>query len=120
MTTLAFVKPHVETGKLRALGVSSAQRASSMPEVPAIAETLPGYEVVNRWGVLAPAGTPAAIITKLNGAMVGMLREPEVQETLAREGIDRAGSSPAAFGAYIRNEIAKWTTVARETGVQLD
>ena len=120
MTTLAFVKPHVEAGKLHALGVSTAKRAASMPQVPAIAETLPGYEVINWWGVLAPAGTPNAIITKLNGAMVGMLRDADVQETLAREGIDRAGSSPGEFGAYIRAEIAKWTKVARETGVKLD
>lgn len=120
LTTLAFVKPHVETGKLRALGVSSALRASSMPAVPAIAETLPGYDVVNWWGVLAPAGTPSAVISKLNGAMVNMLREPDVQATLAREGIERAGSSSADFGAYIRTEIEKWTKVARDTGVQLD
>lgn len=120
MTTLAFVKPHVETGKLTALGVSTAKRLSSLPRVPAIAETVPGYEVINWWGILAPAGTPAAIVTKLNGAMVGMLREADVQETLAREGIDRAGSSAAEFSAYIRSEIAKWTKVAKETGVQLD
>ena len=120
MTTLAFVKPHVESGKLHALGVSTARRAASMPQVPAIAETFPGYEVLNWWGILAPAGTPAAIVTKLNGALVGMLRDADVQDTLAREGIDRAGSSPAEFGAYIRAEIAKWTKVARETGVQLD
>jgi tripartite-type tricarboxylate transporter receptor subunit TctC len=119
MTTLAFVKPHVEAGKLKALGVSTATRAASMPQVPAIAETLPGYEVLNWWGVLAPAGTPSAIITKLNAAMVSMLRDADVEATLAREGIDRAGSSPGEFGAYIRSEIAKWTKVARETGVQL-
>jgi tripartite-type tricarboxylate transporter receptor subunit TctC len=120
MTTLAFVKPHVESGRLHALGISTARRAASMPQVPAIAETIPGYEVLNWWGILAPAGTPAAVVTKLNGALVGMLRDADVQDTLAREGIDRAGTSPAAFGAYIRAEIAKWTKVARETGVQLD
>jgi tripartite-type tricarboxylate transporter receptor subunit TctC len=120
MTTLAFVKPHVESGRLHALGISTARRASSMPQVPAIAETVPGYEVLNWWGILAPAGTPAAVVTKLNGALVGMLRDADVQDTLAREGIDRAGTSPAEFGAYIRAEIAKWTKVARETGVQLD
>jgi tripartite-type tricarboxylate transporter receptor subunit TctC len=120
MTTLAFARPQVEAGKLNALGVSTAKRVASMPQVPAIAETLPGYEVINWWGVLAPAGTPNAIVTKLNGAMQGMLRDTDVQETLAREGIVRAGSSPGEFGAYIRTEIAKWTKVARETGVKLD
>ena len=120
MTTLAFVKPYVDAGKLRALGVTTAKRAATMPQVPTIAETLPGFEVLNWWGVLAPAGTPNAIVTRLNGAMVSMLRDADVRETLAREGIDRAGSSAAEFGAYIRAEIAKWTTVARDTGVQLD
>ena len=120
MTTLAFVKPHVETGKLNALGVSTAKRLASLPKVPAIAETVPGYEVINWWGVLAPANTPGAIITKLNGGMVNLLRDADVQETLAREGIDRAGSTAAEFSAYIRSEIAKWTKVAKETGVQMD
>jgi tripartite-type tricarboxylate transporter receptor subunit TctC len=120
LTTLAFVKPHVDTGRLNALGVSTAKRLAAMPRVPAIAETLPGYEVINWWGVLAPAGTAPAIVAKLNGAMVGMLRDIDVQETLAREGIDRAGTSASEFSAFIRREIAKWTKVARETGVQLD
>jgi tripartite-type tricarboxylate transporter receptor subunit TctC len=120
LTTLAFVRPHVETGRLNALGVSTAKRLAALPKVPAIAETLPGYEVINWWGILTPAGTPNAIVTKLNGALVGMLRDADVQAMLAREGIDRAGSSPAEFSAFIRTEIAKWTKVARETGVQLD
>ena len=120
MTTLAFVKPHVETGRLTALGVSTARRLASLPRVPAIAETVAGYEVINWWGVLAPAGTPGTVVTKLNGAMVNMLRDADVLDTLAREGIDRAGSSPGEFSAYIRSEIAKWTKVAKETGVQLD
>jgi tripartite-type tricarboxylate transporter receptor subunit TctC len=120
LTTLAFVKPHVDTGRLNALGVSTAKRLAALPRLPTIAETLPGYEVINWWGVLAPAGTPPAIVAKLNAAMAGMLRDVDVQETLAREGIDRAGSSASEFGAFIRTEIAKWTKVARETGVQLD
>ena len=120
MTTLAFVKPHVESGKLRALGVSTVQRSALMPQVPAIAETLPGYEVLNWWGVLAPAGTPPAIVTKLNAALLGMLREPDVQEVLAREGMEAVGNSPERFADYIRAEIAKWTKVAKATGVQLD
>ena len=120
MTTLAFVKPHVESGRLRALGVSSAKRSALMPQVPTIAETVPGYEVLNWWGVLAPAGTPAAIIAKFNGALLGMLRDADVQEVLAREGMEAVGTGPAQFAAYIRAEIAKWAVVARATGVQLD
>ncbi|MGZ5091889.1 MAG: tripartite tricarboxylate transporter substrate binding protein [Burkholderiales bacterium] len=120
MTTLAFVKPHVEAGRLRALGVSTTKRNALMPQVPTIGETLPGYEVINWWGVLAPAGTPSAVIARFNGALVSMLREADVQETLAREGIERAGTTPEQFGTFIRSEIAKWKIVVRETGVQLD
>ena len=120
MTTLAFVKPHVESGRLRALGVSTVKRSALMPQVPTIAETVPGYEVLNWWGVLAPAGTPPAIVTKLNAALVGMLRDPDVQEVLAREGMEAVGTSPGQFADYIRAEIAKWTKVAKATGVQLD
>ena len=120
MTTLAFVKPHVESGRLRALGVSSAKRSALMPQVPTIAETVPGYEVLNWWGVLAPAGTPPAIIVKFNAALLGMLRDADVQEVLAREGMEAVGTGPAQFAAYIRAEIAKWAVVARATGVQLD
>ena len=120
MTTLAFVKPHVESGRLRALGVSTAKRSALMPQVPAIAETVPGYEVLNWWGVLAPAGTPPAIVVKFNAALLGMLRDADVQEVLAREGIEAAGMGPAQFADYIRAEIAKWALVARATGVQLD
>jgi tripartite-type tricarboxylate transporter receptor subunit TctC len=120
MTTPAFVKPHVDAGRLRALGVSSAQRNALMPNVPAIAETVAGYEVLNWWGVLAPFGTPAAIVGKLNGALLDVLRDAEVRKTLEREGIDRAGTTPEQFGAYIRTEIARWTQVVRDSGVQLD
>ena len=76
--------------------------------------------MLNWWGVLAPAATPAAIIHKYNTALVAMLREPDVQEALAREGIDRAGGSAAEFGAYLRTELDKWSKVAHETGVKLD
>jgi tripartite-type tricarboxylate transporter receptor subunit TctC len=120
LTTLAFVKPHADSGRLNALGVSTAKRLSAMPNVPAIAETLPGYEVINWWGILAPAGTPPSVVAKLNGAITGMLRDTDVQETLAREGIDRAGMSSADFSSFIRREIAKWTKVAQETAVRLD
>ena len=107
MTTLAFVRPHAERGRLRALGVSTAKRSGAMPDVPAIAETVPGYEVLNWWGVLAPAGTPAAIVAKMHGALAALLRDSEVKDVLAREGMDAVGSTPAQFAAYIGAEIAR-------------
>ena len=120
MTTLAFVKPHVESGRLRALGVSTRKRSASMPQIPAIAETVPGYEVINWWGFLAPAATPAAIVAKLNGTLVSMLRDAEVRETLARDDIEPVGSTPEQFAAFIRDDIAKWSRVVKETGARLD
>jgi tripartite-type tricarboxylate transporter receptor subunit TctC len=120
MTTLAFVKPHVESGRLRALGVSTAKRSTSMPQVPTIAETVAGYEVLNWWGVLAPAATPVPIVDRLAAALAKMLGDQDVRELLAKEGIDPVGTKPAQFAAYIAAEIAKWTKVAKTTRVQLD
>jgi tripartite-type tricarboxylate transporter receptor subunit TctC len=120
MTTLAFVKPHVEKRKLIALGVSTAHRARGLPNVPTIAETVPAYEVLNWWGVLAPGATPQPIVQKLNLAMVSMLQEPDVEELLAHEGIERAGSSAPAFEQYIRNEIIRWTKVIKDSAISLD
>ena len=119
--TISATNPQIKAGRVRALAVTSARRSAAAQEVPTMDEAgIPGFDAVGWWGVLAPANTPGAIITKLNGGMVNLLRDADVQETLAREGIDRAGSTAAEFSAYIRSEIAKWTKVAKETGVQLD
>ena len=120
LVSLNLVKPHVKALRLRALGVSTAKRSAALPQVPAIAETLKDYEVINWWGVLAPADTPIGVVNQLNSGVVRLLRDTDVQETLAQEGIDRAGSSPAEFGTHLRSEFAKWSKLARDRNSRID
>src|SRR5262249_3629140 len=115
---MPVVLQHVKSGKLRALAVSTSRRAVAMPDVPTIAESgFPGYEATNSVGVLAPAGTPREIVTKLNGEIVRALNLPEVRDRLLSMGAEPVGNTPEQFGEYIRAEIAKWAKVIRETGM---
>jgi len=113
--------PQIRAGKLRALGVSSARRFKSLPDVPAIAENgVAGYEVSVWYGVMMPASTPREIIARVNADIVNILNQADVQERFSGEGGDMVAGTPEAFGAYIRAEIARWTKVITETGVTVD
>jgi tripartite-type tricarboxylate transporter receptor subunit TctC len=113
------VLQHVKAGRLRALGVTGTQRAAELPEVPTIAEAgVPGYEAILWLGIMAPAGTPAAVITRLNNEITRILRQPEMKEGFARVGTDVLATDPQQFGALIKSEIGKWAKVVQETGVQ--
>jgi len=113
------VLPHVEAGRLRALGVTSRYRSAEMPGVPTIAESgVPGYEAVLWLGILVPAGTPRDIIARLNREITGVLSQPEVRKGFARIGTDVVATDPVKFAELIRIEIAKWAKVVKETGVQ--
>ena len=115
----AVALPHIRSGKLKALGVTTTRRIGLLPEVPTLAELgLPGYEVLAWWGVMAPAGTPKDIIAKLNGEILKILRMPDVKERLARMGIEPASSSPEELAAYIQAEIPKWAKVVKAAGIQ--
>lgn len=117
-TTPNAVVPHVRTGRLRALGVTSATRLSIIPEVPAIAEQgLPGYEVVTAYWVLVPAKTPKPIITALHAEMVRILKLPETRKQFEFLGFTPVGSTPEELTAIIRSEMAKWSKVLKEIGV---
>jgi tripartite-type tricarboxylate transporter receptor subunit TctC len=121
LTSIPPAMPHIKAGKLKALGVSSARRFKSLPEVPTIFEDgVAGYEVSVWYGVMMPAGTPPDIIARVNTDIVRILGQPEVQERFSGEGGDMVASTPEAFGAYIRAEIARWTKVITETGVKVD
>jgi tripartite-type tricarboxylate transporter receptor subunit TctC len=111
--------PHLKAGKLRALAVTTTERASILPELPTIAESgIPGFEV-NQWsGLLTPAGTPSAIVAKLHEQVTTALREPDVRRTLTTQGFEPVGSTPAEFAAYINAEIAKWTKVIKAAGIK--
>lgn len=111
--------PQVKSGRLRALAVTTAQRATTAPEIPTMAEAaLPGYEATLWYGLCAPAGTPAEIVKRLNTEVVAILGLAEVRESLKQLGANAAGSGSEAFGAYIKSEIAKWATVVRLSGAQ--
>jgi tripartite-type tricarboxylate transporter receptor subunit TctC len=112
--------PYIKSGKIRAIGVTSLRRLSALPDVAPVAETLPGFESSQWFGILAPAGTPRPIVDLLNAAMRKALADPEAIKQLANAGLEPAVSSPEEFGAYIKSEIDKWTKVARAANVKLD
>ena len=111
--------PLVKTGRLRALAVTSVKRLATIPEVPTIAESgFPGYEVVQWFGVAAPAGLPRTIVTKFNQELVTILSHSETREALIRQGLEPVGGTPEAFATHIKSELAKWTQVFKETGLR--
>jgi tripartite-type tricarboxylate transporter receptor subunit TctC len=111
--------PHIRSGRLRPLGITSSARSSVASEIPTIAEAgLPGYESVQWYGVLAPARTPKDMITRLHGEITRVLQQPEIKQRLAADGADTVGSSPDEFTRYIQSELTKWAKVAREAGIQ--
>ena len=119
MPNILTVMPHIKAGTLRALGVTGPRRAAALPGVPTVAQAgLPGYESVQWYGVLAPAGTPAPVVNKLQAEIVRAVQSPEVQAAMASEGADPVGSSADEFAAFIRSETAKWTQVVKAAGIQ--
>ncbi len=113
--------PQVKTGKLKALGVTSLKRSSAAPAIPTLNESgLPGYEVVNWYGVLAPAKTPREIIAKLNGELRRILHAPEMTSRLQAQGFEPAGTTPEDFDRYIQSELAKWTKAVKQAGIKPD
>ena len=118
-TTVAGL-PHVRSGKLRAIGVTSAKRLDALPDVAAVAETLPGYEAVSWGGVMVPAGTPKEIVNRLNTEINKILKMPDVAAKLENLGAIIVGSTPEEFDKYVKDEIAKWGKVARDNNIALD
>ena len=113
-SSLIQTTPHVKAGQLRALGTGGAKRNPVLPDVPTIGETVPGYEANNWWGMLAPAGTPPAIVDKLNKAVSAALDAPELRQQFEKEGASVVKMTPAEFGAYIESETAKWGRVVQQ------
>ncbi len=108
--------PQVRAGRLKLLGVSSAQRLSSFPDAPAIGETVPGYESSAWFGLLGPAGLPPAVLAKLSEAAIAATHRPEFRERLASEDAQPVGNTPDAFRQFLRADIEKWAKVIRATG----
>ena len=121
MPGTAGMVTHIKSGKLRALAVSSSTRSPQLPEVPTLAEAgLPGYAAYVWHGLMAPKGTPAAIIERLHREVKAALATPEVRSYFAEAGIEVAGSSPAEFEAFFREERDRWARVIKDTGAKID
>jgi tripartite-type tricarboxylate transporter receptor subunit TctC len=111
--------PHIRTQRVRALAVTGPKRTPQAPDLPTVAEAvLPGYSVTSFFGVLAPTGTPAGVIAKLNAEIVKAAHSADVQASLAHEGAEAVGSSPEEFAAYMRAEIPRWTAAVKTAGLQ--
>ncbi len=119
--TISTALPHVKTGRLRALAVSTAKRSVAAPDVPTIAEAgVPGYDYSSWIGLLGPAKTPQAVVSTLHREAARIVHTPEIRKVLAHEGSDPVGSSPDAFASLIRTEVARWKQVAQSAGIQAD
>ncbi len=113
--------PHIKTGRLRALAVTSLKRSRAVPELPTIAEAgIPDYEVSGWYGVLAPAGTLPDVIAKLNGEINRVVRRADVMQRLANDGVEAVASTPEYFGKYLQRESAKWGDVVKRSGIKAD
>jgi len=117
---IAAASQLVRGGRLRALAVTSAQRQKELPDVPAIAETIPGYEAIVWFGVLGPVGVPTPIVNTLNRAINEAIRAPEINAKLVANGVDPVTSTPEQFDAYVRAEIRKWGQVVKASGARVD
>ena len=118
--TMPTAMPLARAGKLYAMAVTGAQRNPAAPELPAMAETLPGFEVTNWIGIFVPAGTPADVVAKLNAEIMRIMRLPEVQARLVTEGAKSRATTPAEFGTFPRAEIAKWGKLIKEARIAVD
>ena len=118
--TILPTLPHVKSGRMRALAVSSVTRAPILPDVPAVAETVPGFEATSWYGIFAPAGTPPEIVAQLNAEIARLFTAPDMREKLAREGTEAAGGTPEQFAAFFQASMVKWARVIREANIKLD
>ena len=113
--------PYVRSDKLRALAVTGAKRSAQLPAVPTVTEAgFPGVDYFSWNGVHVPAGTPKAIIAKLNTEIVRVLKQPDVQERMLNLGLEAAGNTPEEFAAFVKSDLARWTKVVKETGVHAE
>jgi tripartite-type tricarboxylate transporter receptor subunit TctC len=118
--TTVVAGPHIDSGKLRALAVTSAKRQPNLPNVPTVAETVPGYEVISWQAIFAPAGTPKPIVDRLHSEIAKILAEPELRERLAKLGMQGADMTTAQVGEFQKAEVAKWAQVIKAANIKLE
>jgi tripartite-type tricarboxylate transporter receptor subunit TctC len=120
-SSVSPVVPHIQSGTLRALGVSTPKRTALLPDVPTIHElAFPGFDAAAWHGLVAPAGTPKDVVATIHRAMMTTLNDPDVRKTFTDLGVDIGGGSPEEFAAYIKSEIPKWTAIIRSAGIALE
>ena len=118
-STMPPALPHIKTGKVRVIAVTSAKRSAVLPDVPTVAESgVPGYEAIAWQGLVAPAGTPKAVIVRLNAEFVKALKQPDIAAKLNEQGFETVASTPEWFAQYTKTEIEKWSKVIRAAGIK--
>jgi tripartite-type tricarboxylate transporter receptor subunit TctC len=117
---LATASANIKAGKLKAIAVTTTQRSVALPDIPTVAETLKGFEIDTWWGLVAPAGTPADVVARLNQSFVSALNSPEVKTRFAALLAEPVANSPAEFGAFLKSELAKYEKVVEASGAKVD
>jgi tripartite-type tricarboxylate transporter receptor subunit TctC len=118
---LAPALPHIKSGKLRAIAVTSVNRSAVLPDTPTVAESgYPGFASVQWFGLAAPAGTPAEVVSRLNEGVVGVLKDPKVVERLKALGAEVAADSPEQFAQYIKQDTQRWSRIISDSGIKLE
>ena len=118
-STMPPVLPHIRSGKVRALAVTSVKRSGAVPDIPTVAESgVPGYEAIAWQGLLAPAGTPRPVVNRINAEFVNVLKRPEIVAKLNEQGYETVASTPEWFASYTKSEIAKWSRVIKAAGLK--
>jgi len=121
VTNMASVLPHIKSGRVRALGITSLQRSPIAPDVPTVAESgLPKFEYATWYGMLVPARTPSAIVTRIQTAIAKVLGAPQVRERLSQQGLEVLATSSGEFGRYLAEEVARWQTVVKAAGITVE
>lgn len=119
-SSMVAVLPLVNDKRVKVLAITGLKRSPLLPDVPTLAETMPGFEVGSWFGVMAPAKTPPAIVKRLNSEIVKALQDPDVRSRLARENAEPLGSTPEEYGAYLKSELERWTRIIKSAGVKLE
>jgi tripartite-type tricarboxylate transporter receptor subunit TctC len=119
-TTTISAAPHIKTGKMRAIAITSAKRQPGMPDVPTVGETVPGYQAEAFQGMVAPAGTPQTVIDKLSAEVARIVKLPDVSQRFQLDGAEAVGSTPKDFAAFLKSEMQKWSKVIKDAGVKAE
>ena len=117
---LPSISTHIKSGRVKLLAINVLKRSPRAPEVPTIAESVPGFEVLNWYGITVPIRTPATIVRKLNQDLQAVLKSPEITEAFGAQGLDAAGNTPEQFAAYIKSEIANYAKVVKAAKIHVE